>query len=152
MGGVFGFKQPINDREYRDAIRIAQHVTAVAFVGFVMCMSFCNLQRKEPLFNGYRPCGLYFSLWWIVFSCVALATQLAIMFLAINVNVPDLAARGWPVIFLCCAWPVVICCVEFWVKRKYMKWYDRNQRFLRLEYDTKLGMHSPVSPFADRWM
>jgi len=43
-------------------------------------------------------------------------------------------------------WPFVILVVDIFVKTNFTKWDSERNQFMRLQFDTKLGMHSPVGP------
>jgi hypothetical protein len=148
---VFGFDGTRWEAQHTKSIWLSQNLTALAITVFLVPLSFALMQRKEPLISRYMINKVFWNPQWIVAALLVLCMQLAFFFIATNSDTGHLVTTTWPVILGIIGWPFVILAIDLWIKAKYRKWYDRNQRFLRLEYDTKLGMYSPVSPFEDRW-
>jgi len=148
---VFGFAGDRWESGHSENLWAAQNFTAVAITAFLIPLSFVFLQRKEPLIHNRMVSILFWNPVWLVAAILVLGLQLAFLFFAVNDRIPDLASAAWPSVLVVIAWPIEILVADVWLRAKYRRWHDRNQRFLRLEYDTKLGMYSPVSPFEDRW-
>ena len=143
--GAFGFAENTNSLTYRRALRIAQNTTLTCFVICLIVWSFPFLQQYHSPFRNPRR---YFSLPWLGISIAIFVAQIFFMLAMINDQLPRFFI--WNVWLLPAAAPVyiLILVAEFTVKYRYRKWFLQEQAFMKLEFNTKLGMHSPVSPFS----
>lgn len=108
----------------------ALHVTIVVLLGFHgALMALRELQRMcwtRP------PFGTLYSLPFCVDSCSG------------SVNAFHTYAKlDWVVWFALVLLPIACAAVGFWTNYDDSKHYRRHLQFLRLEFDTRLGMHSP---------
>jgi len=55
------------------------------------------------------------------------------------------SALPWPIYALVFTWPIVIVLIQELVKYRYRKFFENEQHWLKIEFDTRLGMHSPVA-------
>mmetsp|Transcript_16927 Transcript_16927/g.66048 ORF Transcript_16927/g.66048 Transcript_16927/m.66048 type:complete len:280 (+) Transcript_16927:166-1005(+) len=142
--GVFGFGPETTTAGYYTAVRIGQNVAAVVFVLFLCAWGATFIQASRGFFSAPRR---FFSVPYFCGAALVLVMQVLFMLVDVNIAVPQLAVRGLYPILAGLAWvPAVLLLDELW-KRRHEAHVKQDQQFMWLEFDTKLGMHSPVSPF-----
>lgn len=142
--GLFGFGAEAQTQAYHTAVRIGQNVAGFVFVLFLCAWGMTFVQNSAGLFSSPRR---FLCVPYLLGACLVLAMQALFMAVDVNLALPQLLARGLYPIVASLAWvPAVFVLDEIW-KRRHQAHVNQDQQFMWLEFDTKLGMHSPVSPF-----
>ncbi len=123
---------------------LAQNITAFFTTLYLVVLSIRFVHRTQPIWRLWR-----FTSWQYV--AVATATLLLqVLFCTLSQTLSSLAAisglhsvpvAAWCVGFI---WPVVVLGLEEILKYADKRQFSDMQSFLKLEFGTKLGMHSPV--------
>eukprot|EP01102_Stenamoeba_stenopodia_P014701 TRINITY_DN4915_c0_g1_i1.p1 TRINITY_DN4915_c0_g1~~TRINITY_DN4915_c0_g1_i1.p1 ORF type:complete len:419 (-),score=104.43 TRINITY_DN4915_c0_g1_i1:9-1118(-) len=145
LGDLIGFSDDVKTVEYRESLYRAQNILLVALVYFLAFLSFYFVQGTEGLLK-IRP-----STHWRWFVCSLLCVTLQIFFCFLSVGFDqtvftDVPYKIWILVIL---WPVVILIIDEYLKRQYKDWYKKHQLFLKLGFETRLGMYSPKSPYPE---
>lgn len=101
-------------------------------------MSFHSRTRTIFKFNPFKNTE------WVVVCAVAVVLQ-AVFFLIYNRELLSLFSQvEWYVYVIMFVWPLFVVIIDELVKRSERHHWKLNQEILRLEFETKLGMHSPI--------
>ncbi|RKP05825.1 hypothetical protein THASP1DRAFT_32342 [Thamnocephalis sphaerospora] len=122
------------------ALRYAQQCCGFAFVYFTVWSSATFQHRTHSIIHT-PP---YKNLHWLITVIFVLVLELVLFFAMISGNSAQLSSLPWYLYILLFAWPLV-----FMPVHELIKWRDglrhvQLQKRLKLEFNTKLGMHSPV--------
>ena len=116
----------------------AQSICTFAFVYYLAFLSSSLVDKKRA--------WLKFNQWWC--CCITFAILITAAFTVIVLAVVDGLSRlhaihygTWILLFL---FPCCLLLPQFYVHRDYQPWAQEHQLRLRLEFNTKLGMYSPV--------
>jgi magnesium-transporting ATPase (P-type) len=131
-----------DDNNFRTALLKSQNYALVAWVWFLAVHSMTMVHRNLSL-RAYNP---FTNKLWA--ACAAGAVLLQIMFCAISVSSSEDSSVRYtsidPYIYIIVAvWPLFVIAITELTKAHDRRTVDRQQRKARLEFDTKLGMHSP---------
>jgi magnesium-transporting ATPase (P-type) len=143
-GDVFGFSSAVGSSEYFSALRVSQNTVLFCFVVCLIIWSFSFLQNYHTIFQHPRR---YVSPHW--FALAGLALILQICFLCAMINEDFVLFVEWNLYLIpsVLVAGIIIFTLDVRLKQAYCDWFEKEQQFLRLEFNTKLGMYSPVSPF-----
>lgn len=146
ISGIFGFgsTSQLHSIKYYDALRVAQNTTVSCLVICVIAWSFPFLQHYHSLRNNIR---CYINIIWIFAVFLVIFLQVVFMFAMINVSVPQFFIWNAYLLLAPLIFAFIILIMEFYLKKRYRTWFRQEQQFMSLEFNTKLGMYSPVSPF-----
>ncbi|KAI7850620.1 hypothetical protein BDC45DRAFT_546585 [Circinella umbellata] len=127
-------------REEQWAVLYAQNFMLIAFVWCLAFMSPSFLHRTYSLYHSIP----FKNKVWVGSFFIVIAIQF--VFCAVSlVNGPfHLSNIPWYVYFLGFIWPVIALPVQELVKMHDDKEFTRFQKRSKLEFSTKLGMHSPL--------
>eukprot|EP01111_Echinosteliopsis_oligospora_P011824 TRINITY_DN3988_c0_g1_i1.p1 TRINITY_DN3988_c0_g1~~TRINITY_DN3988_c0_g1_i1.p1 ORF type:complete len:195 (-),score=23.21 TRINITY_DN3988_c0_g1_i1:104-688(-) len=127
---------------YSSSLLVAQNV--------VMFASVYYLALTSASFHNHTNSILQFSpaknAVWLVCACFALVFQIVFfaISLAVTSNYSALSILPWYFYVVLFVWAFALIIIDELMKKQYKKWFKRFQLELRLEFDTKLGMHSPI--------
>jgi hypothetical protein len=132
---------PVQSRPVRAAMKQADDVVLAALVLILTVQSAGVLYRTQPL-TAEAP---FRNLAWVVSSCVLLTVQiLHLVLYALHRNTHHhLVWIAWDVWAVMGVMPLVILLIGEQVKSWDRKVFDLFQRLLKLEFNTRLGTHSP---------
>lgn len=130
--------------DYYAALSVAQNTTLTSFVILILFWSFTFLQQRTSFFSSPR---MYISIPWMITCIFIFILQIAFMFAMMNVD--SLVFFKWNVYLIPAAviFSLFVVLLEFYLKHRFAAWYKQEQLYMQLEFNTKLGMYSPVSPF-----
>ena len=146
MKGLFGFENSsiLKSSSYISALIVAQNTTLTCFVICITAWSFAFLQQHDSLFKNRRR---YLNSKWIISVIIVLIGQIIFMLAMINVDFLQFVVWNLFLLVPSIGIALIIVVLEFYFKYRYRKWHRKEQQFMSLEFNTKLGMYSPVSPF-----
>ncbi|KAI8594616.1 hypothetical protein EDD21DRAFT_314380, partial [Dissophora ornata] len=122
------------------ALLYAQNFTIVVWVWYMVCMSSTFMSRTLPM-RSFMP---WKNRIWIG-SCIAsLVFQFAFCIISLFRGPHRVHDVDWWVFVVAFLWPLVFLPVQEVVKARDMKECLRAQKLAKLEFNTKLGMHSPL--------
>ncbi|EFA85426.1 putative transmembrane protein [Heterostelium album PN500] len=128
---------------YSDALIISQNIMMFAFVFYlgVTSLSFIHHTRSVLKFNPFRK--NYKAVITVIF-CIILQICFTLVTLKIIGGVHLLSEIPKEIYAVLFGWAPFVILLDEIVKHLYKKWFADLQLELRLEFDTKLGMHSPI--------
>lgn len=138
---VFGNNLPSNweTTNYFSALNFAQNVVLFTFVLDLVFFSMSSLHRTLSLF-AYNP---FRNVPWIMACIVSLVLQVAFFLVFTYSDLSLFAKLEWYIYLIIFLWPIAILFMNELVKSIERKRYIREQKILKLRFETKLGMHSP---------
>ncbi|KAI8645616.1 hypothetical protein BD408DRAFT_360915 [Parasitella parasitica] len=122
------------------AVTYAQNFMLLSFVWYLACISPSFLHRTSSLVE-FIP---FRNRIWIGAFFLSVILQFCFCAVSLAHGPFDLSKIPWFVYFLGFAWPVVLMPVQELVKMHDNKEFTRFQKRSKLEFSTKLGMHSPL--------
>ncbi|KAF8982648.1 hypothetical protein BGZ46_000897 [Entomortierella lignicola] len=122
------------------ALLYAQNFTMVVWVWYMIWMSGTFMSRTLPTFS-FMP---WKNRVWIGACIASLILQFLFCVVSLIHGPHRVGAVHWWVFFLAFMWPVVFLPVQELVKARDLKECVRAQKLAKLEFNTKLGMHSPL--------
>ena len=148
VGTVFGFgpAEYFQSQEYHQSLITSQNVTLLVYVIILFAYSFTFIQQQDSIFSAPR---LFFSPFWVITVIILLFLQVGFFFGYIN-NFTKFFFINSAYVLVGLLWAGEMIVVDAFMKRRYRNWYKDEQDFAKLDFDTKLGMYSPVSPFHDK--
>lgn len=148
-GRVFGFDgAKMKTDQFADALWIAQTFTQLQFVVCCLAWTFGCCQRRASVLKQPRQ----FIGWWLIGLVLVIIIHVIFFFVALSDHLIERAfSRGWPVLIAIFLFPISILIVDEYLRRKFQEKYAENQLFLRLDFDTRLGMYSPKSPWDNNY-
>ncbi|GAA5795183.1 hypothetical protein HPULCUR_000537 [Helicostylum pulchrum] len=122
------------------AVAYAQNAMLVSFVWYLACISPSFLHRTSSLIE-FVP---FRNRIWIGAFFLSIILQFCFCAVSLAHGPFELSKIPWFVYFLAFAWPIVLIPVQELVKMHDNKEFTRFQKRSKLEFSTKLGMHSPL--------
>ncbi|CEP15135.1 hypothetical protein [Parasitella parasitica] len=122
------------------AVTYAQNFMLLSFVWYLACISPSFLHRTSSLLE-FIP---FRNRIWIGAFFLSVILQFCFCAVSLAQGPFDLSIIPWFVYFLGFAWPIVLMPVQELVKMHDNKEFTRFQKRSKLEFSTKLGMHSPL--------
>lgn len=139
--GKFGLKGWYHwTTEEQWAVTYAQNFMLVSLVWYLACISPSFLHRTASLIE-FVP---FRNKIWIGAFFLSIILQFCFCAVSINHGPFELSKIPWFVYFLGFAWPIILIPVQELVKMHDNKEFTRFQKRSKLEFSTKLGMHSPL--------
>ncbi|GAM17379.1 hypothetical protein SAMD00019534_005540 [Acytostelium subglobosum LB1] len=146
-GNIFGASisdWPTNPRiTYSDALFVSQNIMMFAFVYYlsITSLSFIHHTQSVLKFNPLRKNYI-----WVIAALLSIGLQVGFSLVSLKAidGIGLLGSIPWELYVVLFCWAIVVILLDEFVKRLYKKWFDEIQLELRLEFDTKLGMHSPI--------
>ncbi|CAM0141394.1 unnamed protein product [Umbelopsis sp. WA50703] len=128
------------DSSVQWAVLYSQNCVLLIFVWYIACISATFLHRTLSM-RKFLP---FRNRIWIIAFFTSIALQFA--FCAVSLAQGPYSIRGlpWYIYFLGFAFVVVLLPVQELVKMHDLKEFTRFQKRSKLEFSTKLGMHSPL--------
>ncbi|KAF2069378.1 hypothetical protein CYY_009303 [Polysphondylium violaceum] len=130
------------DVSYSDALLVSQNIMMFAFVYYLCITSISFIHHTESI-RKFNPLRNYV---WVGIVILCLSLQIAFSFISLKAigGIHLLKQVSWELYIVLFAWAIVVIILDEFVKNLYKKWFEDLQLELRLEFDTKLGMHSPI--------
>lgn len=146
MSGIFGFasSSELRNINYYDALRVAQNTTLSCLIICLIAWSFPFLQQYDPLKNNIRR---YTNVIWLFSVLLVILLQITFMLAMINISIVQFFIWNSYLLLGGIIYAFILMVMEFYLKKRFRDWYRKEQQFMSLEFNTKLGMYSPVSPF-----
>lgn len=101
-------------------------------------VSFHSRTRSIFKFNPFRNTE------WVVVCAVCFVLQIVFFLVSVRELVSLFSQIDWFIYVIIFGWPIFVILIDEVVKRTERKHWKLNQEILRLEFETKLGMHSPI--------
>eukprot|EP01116_Phalansterium_solitarium_P022734 TRINITY_DN7620_c0_g1_i2.p1 TRINITY_DN7620_c0_g1~~TRINITY_DN7620_c0_g1_i2.p1 ORF type:complete len:1341 (-),score=493.46 TRINITY_DN7620_c0_g1_i2:160-4182(-) len=139
---IFSFdtdSEEYNTDEFFEALRYAQNVLMFSLCYHMCWSSVSFLYHRSSVFTkAYMFNRLHFA-------CLLLCLVLEVAFFAIYVStIPHrLDQISYGLYILIFLWPIVIIAVDECVKYKERMWFQRFQKGIKFEFETRLGEYSP---------
>ncbi|KAI9484564.1 hypothetical protein BDB00DRAFT_854740 [Zychaea mexicana] len=127
-------------REEQWAVLYAQNLMLISFVWCLAWMSPSFLHRTFSLYHSIP----FKNKVWVGAFFIVIALQFVFCAVSLVHGPFQLASIPWYVYFLGLIWPVIAVPVQELVKMHDDKEFTRFQKRSKLEFSTKLGMHSPL--------
>eukprot|EP01117_Protostelium_nocturnum_P005661 TRINITY_DN2044_c0_g1_i4.p1 TRINITY_DN2044_c0_g1~~TRINITY_DN2044_c0_g1_i4.p1 ORF type:complete len:1569 (-),score=567.37 TRINITY_DN2044_c0_g1_i4:1041-5747(-) len=138
---IFGFDPTVDYRStlFEDALIYSQNILLFAIVFHLSIGSISLLYRHKSVLRTRFQIPLVYP---ICFFC---GISLQVVFFIISVrNHPMLLDQlGWYIYLLIFLWPAVALAIDEGLKVREREWFQRYQKGLKLEFDTRLGRYSP---------
>ncbi|CEI97849.1 hypothetical protein RMCBS344292_11974 [Rhizopus microsporus] len=122
------------------AVIYAQNFLLISFVWYLAFISYSFLHRTASIIE-FIP---FRNTVWIGAFFVSIALQFCFCAVSLAHGPFELSSFPWFIYFLGFAWPIVLIPVQEVVKMHDSKEFTRFQKRSKLEFSTKLGMHSPL--------
>ncbi|KAG0245602.1 hypothetical protein BGX31_006961 [Mortierella sp. GBA43] len=122
------------------ALLYAQNITMVVWVWYMIWMSSTFMSRTLSM-RVFMP---WKNKVWIGACVVSLVLQIAFCNISLVRGQFQIQDLEWWIIVLAFLWPLVFLPVQEVVKARDLKECARAQKLAKLEFNTKLGMHSPL--------
>ncbi|EIE87632.1 hypothetical protein RO3G_12343 [Rhizopus delemar RA 99-880] len=122
------------------AILYSQNFFLLSFVWYLAFISFSFLHRTASLIE-FIPLR---NKVWIGAFFISIILQFCFCAVSLAHGPFELSRFPWFIYFLGFAWPIVLIPVQELVKMHDNKEFTRFQKRSKLEFSTKLGMHSPL--------
>jgi magnesium-transporting ATPase (P-type) len=163
---VFGVVEPADltafgQKQFIDALAFSQNLCLFSLVlcisSYTLCqhpslsisqtdlvfsvtssMSFHSRTRSIFKFNPFRNTE------WVVTCVVAVVLQVIFLLIYLRDILSHFTQIDWFVYVIIFGWPILVIFIDDFVKRRERSHWKLNQEMLRLEFETKLGMHSPI--------
>lgn len=144
--GAFGFQKHLTGNSYQKSQRAASSLVLFLFVIFIASWAATFLTTFTPFFPRFsRHLRDYIP--WLLSALISLILQAFFSVIFFADEIPAVAARGSFVLVTGLLFPVYSWTLDHYLKKPHRKNFLQEQKFLRLDLETKLGMYSPVSPF-----
>ncbi|CAO3692490.1 unnamed protein product [Rhizopus stolonifer] len=127
-------------QEEQWAILYAQNFFLLSFVWYLAFVSFSFLHRTASLVE-FVP---FRNKVWIGAFFISIVFQFCFCAVSLVHGPFELSRFPWFIYFLAFVWPIVLIPVQELVKMHDNKEFTRFQKRSKLEFSTKLGMHSPL--------
>ena len=137
------------DGSYKPELLVAQGLNSIFLSLCTVVFSLRFLHRTAPLWRLYRFVPIYQFVLLLIVPSLHIAHALGAYFVAVescrgeSIQRVSLGAVPWYVWVFCTVWLAALCPILELTKRHDRKVLRKAQRFLRLEFETKLGMNSP---------
>ncbi|KAG2187033.1 hypothetical protein INT44_003261 [Umbelopsis vinacea] len=128
------------NNEIQWAVLYAQNCTMLIFVWYIACISATFLHRTLSM-RRFLP---FRNRIWIIAFFTSIALQFAFCAVSLAKGPYSIRTLPWYVYFLGFAFVLVIIPAQELVKLHDLKEFTRFQKRSKLEFSTKLGMHSPL--------
>lgn len=131
------------DKKAIDILKYAQAIVILLFTYYIVCVSSTFISRIESIFK-FSP---FHNHKWCLISLGMLILQIIITLIFLDTFEGfenSLKKISWYNIVLFLVWPIIFIPVQEIVKQVDKKEYMRFQKRTKLEFNTKLGMHSPL--------
>ncbi|KAH8547609.1 hypothetical protein BGW37DRAFT_514939 [Umbelopsis sp. PMI_123] len=128
------------DIDIQWAVLYAQNCMMLIFVWYIACISATFLHRTLSI-RKFWPVR---NRIWIVAFFTSIALQFAFCAVSLANGPYSIRSLPWYVYFLGFAFVLVIIPIQELVKMHDLKEFTRFQKRSKLEFSTKLGMHSPL--------
>eukprot|EP01132_Coremiostelium_polycephalum_P003789 gene3789-4714_t len=143
---IFGAKMsewPTNPSiPFNDSVLVSQNIMMFAFVYYLCVTSISFIHHTQSILK-FNPLKNY--VWvFVVLFCLGLQIGFLLISLKVIGGISLLSDVAWELYIVLFCWAVGVVVLDEFTKRLYKKWFDDLQLELRLEFDTKLGMHSPI--------
>ncbi|KYR02932.1 putative transmembrane protein [Tieghemostelium lacteum] len=127
---------------YSHALLVSQNIMMFAFV-YYLCITSISFIHHTQSIRTFNPLNNHI---WVLLVLLSLGLQVAFSFVSLKVidGIHLLTHIGIELYIILFCWAIMVILLDEFVKRLYKKWFDDLQLELRLEFDTKLGMHSPI--------
>ncbi|KAI8342242.1 hypothetical protein BD560DRAFT_339084, partial [Blakeslea trispora] len=122
------------------AVLYAQNFMLIALVWYLACISPSFLHRTSSMIE-FAP---FRNRVWIGAFFAVIALQFCFCAVSLSNGPFELPGIPWFVYFLGFAWPIILVPAQELVKMHDNKEFTRFQKRSKLEFSTKLGMHSPL--------
>eukprot|EP01133_Synstelium_polycarpum_P009142 gene9142-10722_t len=128
---------------YSDALLISQNIMMFAFVFYLGFTSISFIHHTQSILT-FNPVRKNYA--WVLLVSLSLAFQVCFSLVSLKTigGIHLLRSIPWELYVVLFCWAIVVLLLDEFVKRMYKKWFNDLQLELRLEFDTKLGMHSPI--------
>ncbi|OZJ02713.1 hypothetical protein BZG36_03847 [Bifiguratus adelaidae] len=121
-------------------VMVSENVMSVAFIWSLIWVCATFLHRTSSLIH-YLP---FRNGIWIVSSILGLVLQLVFAIVSIHFSPISISHLPWYIYFIGLIWPLSIIPIQELAKMHDRKQYIRFQKRSKLQFNTKLGMHSPL--------
>ncbi|ORZ08076.1 hypothetical protein BCR41DRAFT_378656 [Lobosporangium transversale] len=142
--GQEGFGEGVPWLEWTDgeqwALLYAQNFTLVIWVWYMIWMSSTFMSRTLSL-RAFMP---WKNRVWIGSCAASMLLQIVFCIISVFRGPNSVQSVPWWIYIIAFFWPVVFMPVQEIVKARDMKECVRAQKLAKLEFNTKLGMHSPL--------
>ncbi|KAN0019353.1 hypothetical protein ACTFIU_002561 [Dictyostelium citrinum] len=127
---------------FSSALLVSQNIMMFAFV-YYLCVTSISFIHHTQSITKFNPLRNYV---WVFVVILCLALQIAFSFISLKVidGIHLLGKVSFELYIVLFCWAFFVIAIDEFVKGLYKKWFDDLQLELRLEFDTKLGMHSPI--------
>ncbi|KAG0251334.1 hypothetical protein BG011_007717 [Mortierella polycephala] len=122
------------------ALLYAQNYTLVIWVWYMVCMSSTFMSRTLPV-STFKP---WKNRVWIGACVTCLVFQFAFCIISLFKGPDRKQNIPWWFFVISFLWPIVFLPIQEIVKARDLKECVRAQKLAKLEFNTKLGMHSPL--------
>eukprot|EP01119_Soliformovum_irregulare_P018494 TRINITY_DN5690_c0_g1_i2.p1 TRINITY_DN5690_c0_g1~~TRINITY_DN5690_c0_g1_i2.p1 ORF type:complete len:258 (-),score=45.08 TRINITY_DN5690_c0_g1_i2:19-792(-) len=129
-----------NSKNFDDALIFGQNVLMFMFVYYLVFMSLGFMYHHQSIFRPPIKINLVFL---FASSAVILLQVIWFAFSMIGRSSSMFSRIHWAVYVGIFLFPIVIVGIDEMVKIKQREYIDKNQRELKLDFDTKLGKYSP---------
>jgi hypothetical protein len=140
---LFGLGVPdsfFHAREYLDAYLLAQNVLQFALVLFTAASSVTSLHPTYDLITTFTR---VFNVAWISNIIASIVLQCAFFLVSVRQLLHLMDNIPWAIYVLGVLWVPVIVLMQELNKRRYRRFMEREEKWLREEFNTRLGMWSP---------
>ncbi|KAI8970791.1 hypothetical protein BDB01DRAFT_731411 [Pilobolus umbonatus] len=122
------------------ALLYAQNFMLIGFVWYIACISASFLQRTASLLE-FIP---FRNLVWTGAFITSIFLQFCFCIVSLHHGPFSFSSIPWFIYFIIFSWPIILVPVQELVKMHDNKEFSRFQKRSKLEFSTKLGMHSPL--------
>jgi len=131
----------INSNNYTVAVLYGQNIMLLAMVLFFVSSSIHYLHRRCRIYQLINMIGINYC--WIISVITCIIAQAVFLIISVRNELSAWKHVPWGVYIIIVCWPAVLLALQEFIKTRYKKYFEKEQLFAKLEFETRLGMHSP---------